>query len=48
MIQRVMPIPIARQMSAAHHLPGRIGSDPGTAADLPVIIGKVSLRPRNR
>jgi len=25
MIQRVMPTPMARQISASHHLPGRIG-----------------------
>ena len=47
MIQRVMAIPMARQISATHHFPGRIGSvrlDPAR----PVIIGSVSFCPRSR
>ena len=39
MIQRVIAIPAARQISATHHLPGRIGSIPGSSVARPVIIG---------
>ena len=31
MIQRVIPIATARQINATHHLPGRIGSRPGSS-----------------
>jgi hypothetical protein len=44
----VTPIPIARQISAAHHFPRRIGGVPGSITARPVIIGFVSFRPRNR
>ena len=41
-IQRVMPSATARQISATHHLPGRIGAVPGDRArPRPVIIGLV-------
>jgi hypothetical protein len=48
MIQRVAPIPAARQITATHHLPGRIGPMPGSSLLRPVIIGPVRRLPRNR
>ncbi len=45
MIQRVMPMPTARQISATHHLPGRIGSRAELETARPVIIGMRQLPP---
>ena len=41
MIQRVTPMPMARQISATHHLPGFIGSTAGSSLDVPVTIALV-------
>jgi hypothetical protein len=48
MTHRVTPIPIARQMSATHHLPRRIGCAPGSTEARPVNIALVSFLPRSR